>query len=105
MHLTSQYPYISDVKPIIFQALSLIRDRRSKETKEKMEREKELCKVTILKEHVDIIVSASYPRIQYRRILNLNCDTPIRFRLKKWKYQELWPNVRCENITETSSPP
>ncbi|XP_077295575.1 huntingtin-interacting protein K [Arctopsyche grandis] len=40
----------------ILGAISLIRDRRSKETMEKIEREKELCKVTILKEHVDIIV-------------------------------------------------
>jgi hypothetical protein len=40
----------------ILGAISLIQDKRSKETMEKAERERELGKVTILKEHVDLIV-------------------------------------------------
>lgn len=41
----------------LFQALSLIRARRAKEAVEKMEREKELLRVTISKDDVDLIVS------------------------------------------------
>lgn len=42
---------------IKFQALSIIGDRRNKEAAEKKAKEKELLKVSIKKEDVDLIVS------------------------------------------------
>lgn len=50
-------------KKCLTQALSIIGDRRNKEAAEKKAKEKELLKVFIKKEDVDLIVST--PRVVY----------------------------------------
>ncbi|KAL1007524.1 hypothetical protein UPYG_G00087920 [Umbra pygmaea] len=42
---------------VFFQAMSVIGDRRSRDLKAKQEREKELAKVTIKKEDLELIMS------------------------------------------------
>lgn len=61
-------PYqLKSIKVIIkiFQALSLIGDRRNKEAAERLEKEKELQKVSVKKEDIELIVSKYLYTFQY----------------------------------------
>lgn len=46
----------------VFQALSLIGDRRNKEAAERLEKEKELQKVAVKKDDIELIVSCNFLR-------------------------------------------
>lgn len=54
-----------------FQALSLIGDRRNKEAAERLEKEKELQKVSVKKDDIELIVS------NMNLIVNLKCNLTI----------------------------
>ena len=45
---------------IVLQAMKLVNDKKAKEALEQLQKEKELCKVKISQEDVDLIVSCCY---------------------------------------------
>lgn len=57
MLLLNDIEVIIQVVILFFQALSLIGDRRNKEAAERLEKEKELQKVSVKKDDIELIVS------------------------------------------------
>lgn len=71
--------------------MTLIGDKRSQETAERVARQKELAKVAIKKEDVELIVSRPEGRVLGAERIILTKTQSI-FRCKSWKFRERKPN-------------
>lgn len=61
----------------LFQALSLIGDRRNKEAAERLEKEKELQKVAVKKDDIELIVSLHFSLIlEWADVMLLKISKP-----------------------------
>ena len=89
--------------------MTLIGDKKSKETAERVARQKELAKVTIKKEDVELIVREKNEFLFFKLLLFLPLKSDLTryliaiFRSKSLKYQGLKRNLNYANITVASS--